>query len=150
MAGGLKTMNRFQKIAWFNLAVITATILITSTAIAIEIHMRGYSTIGPCFVVILVLLRITPFLFKKPQGQSKVVCDERDHFILNRAVSFASAAFWYVLFLFCFLLFFIIGPQGSVPTITLPLIAFGGALFLKTAASVAILVQYGRSGDGNK
>ena len=143
-------MNRYQKIAWFNLAVITATILITSTAIAIEIHMRGYSSIGPCFVVILALLKVTPFLFKKPQGQSKVVCDERDHFIRNRAASFAYTAFWYVLFLLCFLLFFIIGPENSVPTITLPLMAFGGALFIKTVSSVAILVQYGRSGDGDK
>jgi hypothetical protein len=143
-------MNRFQKIAWFNLAVITATIIITSTAIAIEIHMRGYSTIGPCFVAILALLKVTPFLFKKPQGQSRVVCDERDHFIRNRAVSFAYTVFWYVLFIFCFLLWFIIGPESSVPTITLSLMAFGGILFIKTVCSVAILVQYGWKGKDNE
>jgi hypothetical protein len=143
-------MNRFQKIAWFNLAVITATILITSTAIAIEIHMRGYSTIGPLCVMILLLLKATPFLFKKPQGQSGVVCDERDHFIRNRAASFAYTTFWYVFFLLCFLLWFIIGPENSVPTIALPLMAFGGALFIKTVASVAILVQYGWRDKGEK
>jgi hypothetical protein len=143
-------MNRQQKIAWFTLAVITATILITSAAITIEIHMRGYSTIGPCFIVILVLLKANPFLFKKPQGQSKVVCDERDHFIRDRAVSIATTAFWYAFYLSCFLLWFIIGPQNYVPTITLPLIALGGALFIKTTAAVAILIQYGRSGDGDK
>jgi len=140
-------MNRFQKTAWFNLAVITATIIITSTAIAIEIHMRGYSTIGPCFVAILALLKVTPFLFKKPQGQSKVVCDERDHFIRKKAVSFAYTSFWFVFFLSCFLLWFIVGPENSVPTMTLPLMAFGGALFMKTVCSVAILVQYGWVGN---
>ena len=143
-------MNRFQKIAWFNLAVITATILITSTAIAIEIHMRGYSTIGPCFVAILALLKVTPFLFKKPQGQGKVVCDERDHFIRDRAVSFASTTFWFAFILSCFLLWFIVGPENSIPTITLPLMALGGALFLKTVSSVAILVQYGWKGKENE
>jgi hypothetical protein len=143
-------MNRYQKIAWFNLAVITATILITSTAIAIEFHMRGYSEIGPFFVGILALLKATPFLFKKPQGQSKVVCDERDHLIRDRAVSFASTTFWFAFILSCFLLWFIVGPENSIPTITLPLMALGGVLLIKTVSSVAILVLYGRSGDGNK
>jgi len=89
-------MNRFQKLAWFNLIVITATIIITSTAIAIEFHIRGYSTIGILFVGILVLLKFKPFLFKKPKGQNKVVSDERDKFIVKRAVSFAYTTFWIV------------------------------------------------------
>jgi hypothetical protein len=138
-------MNRYQKLAWFNLIVITATIIITSTVIAIEFQIRGYSTIGFwVFVAILALLRFKPFLFKKPQGQDKVVCDERDSFITKRALSFAYTTFWWVFILSCFLLFLIIGPRSSVPTITLPLMAIGGALFMKIVCSVAILVQYGR------
>ena len=54
-------MNRYQKLAWFNLIVITVTIIITTTAIAIEIHWRGYSTIAPGFIVILALLKLNPF-----------------------------------------------------------------------------------------
>ncbi len=91
-------MNRTQKLAWFNLIVITATILITTTAIAIEIHWRGYSTIAPGFIVIGALLSHNRFLFKKPQGQNKVVSDERDKFIIKRAVSFAYITFWIVFF----------------------------------------------------
>jgi hypothetical protein len=34
-------MNRYQKIAWLNLIVIAATIIVTATAIAVEFHMRG-------------------------------------------------------------------------------------------------------------
>ena len=144
-------MNRYQKIAWFNLIVITATIIITSAAIAIEFHLRGYSTIGFwLFVVILALLRLKPFLFKKPQGQDNVVCDERDDLIIKRAASIAYTVFWWIFFLSCFLLFLIIGPKSSVPTITLPLIAVGGALFLKIVCSVAILVQYGWGGKDNE
>ncbi len=49
-------MNRYQKIAWFNLIVITATIIVTAIAITVEFRIRGYSTIGLWFVGILVLL----------------------------------------------------------------------------------------------
>ncbi|MHC4086913.1 MAG: hypothetical protein ACYSU3_19655 [Planctomycetota bacterium] len=145
-------MNRYQKLAWFNLIVITATIIITTTAIAIEIHWRGYSTIAPGFFVILLLLKLNPFLFKKPKGQSKVVSDERDEFIVKRAVSFAYIAFWFVFFVSSFAvhIFKGMGPDSSVPTITLPLIAVGGALFIKIVSSIAILVQYGRAGKGEE
>jgi len=144
-------MNRYQKLAWFNLIVITATIIITSTAIAIEFHIRGYSTTGLWFFVgPLLLLKFKPFLFKKPQGSNKVVCDERDSFIIKRALSFAYTTFWWVFILSCFLLFLIIGPRNSVPTITLPLMAIGGALFMKIVGSVAILVQYGWRDKGEK
>jgi len=145
-------MNRYQKLAWLNLIVITATILITTTAIAIEIHMRGYSTIGFWFIVILALLKLNPFLFKKPKGQNKVVSDERDRFIVKRAVSFAYITFWIVFFVSSFAvhIFMGMGPKSSVPTITLPLIACGGAVFIKIVSSVAILVQYGRKGEKNE
>jgi len=144
-------MNRYQKLAWFNLIVITASIIITTTAIAIEIHIRGYSTIGWWFfVAILALLKFKPFMFKKPQGQDKVVCDERDTLIVKRASSFVYTTFWIVFILLCFLLFILIGPKNSIPTITLPLMAVGGALFLQIVVSVAILVQYGRGGNGEK
>ena len=145
-------MNRYQKLAWFNLIIITATIIITTTAVAIEIHMRGYSTIGGWFVAILVLLKFKPFLFKKPQGQNKIVCDERDNFIVKRALSFAYTTFWWVFIVSSFAvhLFMGMGPKSSVPTITLPLMAVGGALFMQIVCSVAILVQYGWSSKGEK
>jgi len=144
-------MNRYQKLAWLNLIVITASIIITTAAIAIEIHIRGYSTIAWwCFPAILVILKFKPFMFKKPQGQDKVVCDERDNFIVKRALAIAYKTFWIVFILSCFLLFFLIGPENSVPTMTLPLMAVGGALFLQIVVSVAILVQYGWGSKGEK
>jgi hypothetical protein len=144
-------MNRYQKLAWFNLIVITATIIITTAAVAIEFHMRGYSTTGLWFFVgPLLLLKFKPFLFKKPQGQDKVLYDERDSLIIKRALSFAYTTFWWIFILSCFLLFLIIGPRNSVPTITLPLMAIGGALFMQIVCSAAILVQYGRTYKGEK
>ncbi len=143
-------MNRYQKIAWFNLIVITATIIVTAIAITVEFRIRGYSTIGLWFVGILVLLKFTPFLFKKPQSPSGVVSDERDDSIVKKAVLYAWAAFWWVFVVSCVLLFIIVGPENSVPTIALPLMALAGGLFLKAACSVAILVQYGRGAKGEE
>ena len=94
-------MNRYQKISWFNLIVITLTIIVTSTAIAIEMRMRGYSTIGPWFIAPMALLQFNRYLFKKPQGQDKVIHDERDSLILRKALSFSYTVFWYV-FVFVF------------------------------------------------
>jgi hypothetical protein len=145
-------MNRYQKLAWFNLIVITATIIITTTAVAIEIHIRGYSTIGVWFIVIMALLKLNPFLFKKPKGRNKVVSDERDKFIVKRAVACAYITFWFVFFVSSFAVYISMGmgPKSSVPTITLPLMACGGAVFIKIVSSVAILVQYGRGGKENE
>ncbi len=143
-------MNRHQKIAWFNLIVIAATVILTSIAIAVEVHIRGYSTSGLWFVALLVLLKFTPFLFKKPESPSGVVSDERDDSIRKRAVLYAWAAFWWVFVVSCVLLFIIVGPENSVPTIVLPLMALAGGLFLTAAYSVAILVQYGRGGNSHE
>jgi len=143
-------MIRYQKLAWWNLIVIAATIIITTAAVAIEIRIRGYSTMGIYFLAPLVLLRFNPFLFKKPQSEGGVVSDERDSFIIKRAVSFAYTTFWIVFIVSSFAVHLFMGmePKSSIPTITLPLMAVGGALFMKILCSAAILVQYGREPKG--
>ena len=95
-------------------------------------------------------MKFNRFLFNKPKGQSKVVCDERDSLIVKRAVSFAYTTFWIVFIVSSFAIFWStgMGPKSSVPAITLPLMAVGGALFMKIVCSAAILVQYGRGPKG--
>lgn len=143
-------MNRYQKLAWWNIIVITFTIIITTAAIAIEFHIRGYSTLGIYFIAPLVLLKFNRFLFKKPQNEGGVVSDERDSLIVKRALAFTFMTFWWVFLISSFLLWWFIGPRNSVPTITLPLMVFAAALFMKIVCSVAILVQYGREPKGEK
>jgi hypothetical protein len=141
-------MNRYQKLAWWNIIVITFTIIITTAAIAIEFHIRGYSTLGIYFIAPLVLLKFNRFLFKKPQSEGGVVSDERDSLIIKRALVFTFMAFWWIFLISSFLLWWFIGPRNSVPTITLPLMVLGGGVFMKIVFSVAILVQYGREPKG--
>ena len=143
-------MNRYQKLAWWNIIVITFTIIITTAAIAIELHIRGYSTLGIYFIAPLVLLKFNRFLFKKPQSEWGVVSDERDSLIIKRALVFTFMAFWWFFVISSLLLWWFIGPRNSVPTITLPLMALGGGIFMKIVCSVAILVQYGRIGKGEQ
>ena len=142
-------MSRYQKLAWFNLIVITATIVITTAGIIVEIRWRGYSTIAPWFfVVIMLLLRLKPFLFMKPGSEGGVVSDERDSFIVQRAASFAYKTFWFVFLFSSFAVHIFKGGRGSIPVITLPLMAIGGALFMMIMCSVSILVQYSRGLKG--
>ena len=143
-------MNRYQKLAWWNIIIITFTIIITTAAIIIEFHIRGYSTLGIYFIAPLVLLKFNRFLFKKAQSEGGVVSDERDNLIIKRALVFTFMAFWWVFVISSFLLWWFIGPRNSVPTITLPLMALGGGIFMKIVCSVAILVQYGRPVEGEK
>jgi len=141
-------MNRYQKLAWWNIIIITFTIIVTTSAIAIEFHIRGYSEIGLYFIAPLVLLKFNRFLFKKPQSEGGVLSDERDSLIIKRALSFSFMAFWWVFLISSFLLWWFIGPRNSVPTITLPLMVFAAGLFIKIVCSAAILVQYGRGAKG--
>ena len=141
-------MNRYQKLAWWNIIVITFAIIITTAAIVIEFHIRGYSTLGIYFIAPLVLLKFNRFLFKKPQSDGGVVSDERDSLIIKRALVFTFMTFWWVFLISSFLLWWFIGPRNSVPTITLPLMAFGGGIFMKIVCSAAILVQYGWGSKG--
>ena len=141
-------MSRYQKLAWWNIIVITFTIIITTAAIVIEFRIRGYSTLGIYFIAPLVLLKFNRFLFKNPQSEGGVVSDERDTFIIKRALVFIFMTFWWVFLISSFLLWWFIGPRNSVPTITLPLMVFAAALFMKIVCSVAILIQYGREPKG--
>lgn len=141
-------MNRYQKLAWWNIIVITFTIIITTAVIAIEFHIRGYSTVGIYFLAPLILIQYNRYLFKKPQSEGGVVSDERDTLIIKRALAFAFMAFWWVFLISSFLLWWFIGPRNSVPTIILPLMVFAAGLFMKIVCSVAILVQYGRAPKG--
>ena len=143
-------MSRYQKIAWFNLIVIAVTIIVTSIAVTIEFHIRGYSEIGLWFVGILVLLQYTPKMFKQPESPNGVVSDERDSLIIKRALAFTFITFWWVFVISSLLLWWFVGPRNSVPTITLPLMIFGGAVFMKIVCSAAILVQYGKGDKGEK
>jgi hypothetical protein len=106
-------MNRAQKIAWFNLAVVAAG----------AVFVVVLAVIGVVKLMLIVLLGmgalvgISPVLFRKKQG--RIEFDERDQLIRLRALFFASSVSLWWLIAQCVLQVFKVGPRGLVPVGTL-------------------------------
>ena len=139
-------MNRFQKLAWFNLIVILIALILSAIAVSVFYFVvdlpipRALGGFG--FMGITGLMGLSPvFLFKKERG--KVSFDERDELINLRAVLAAYSVFWLVFTAACMIPWSIIGPSGSISVNVLPIMLFGIGITLALVHSLVILIQYG-------
>lgn len=139
-------MNRWQKIARFNLIVMTISLLLSGSAVLITATKigfpRAYGGLG--FLGICGIMGITPFLYKKKQ-KDKVDLDERDHIIQKKAALGGFTAFFLYSVVVCMTTWGIVGAQGSIPVKTLPLMLVSGFLVSEFVRSIAILILYSRS-----
>jgi hypothetical protein len=132
-------MNRWQKIAWYNVIVIAVTLALTAVLVAFLAFTVGMprARAGLGLLGFLGLLGLSPILFRaKP---SEVPFDERDRLINYRAVLAAYSIFWPIITAACMIPWFIIGLSGSVPVWYLPLLLGGIGITLTLVHSVAIL-----------
>ncbi len=143
-------MNRWQKIAWYNLIVIAISLTLSGTAIGVLALLVGMpKAIGGLGLLgFLGFLGLSPVLFRKKRGE--VDFDERDRLINYRAILGAYSMLWLVLTAACMIPFFIIGPSGSISVCWLPLMLFTISITLTLVHSMGILIQYGRGGEGKK
>ncbi len=145
-------MNRAQKIARFNLMVISTALTLSVIAIAVTYLFvglpiqRAFGGFG--FMGICGLMGLSPFLYKKERD--KVSLDERDVLINYRAVLVAYSVFWLVFTAACMIPWSIIGPSGSISVNVLPIMLFGIGITLMLVHSLVILIQYGRRDKGEK
>lgn len=145
-------MNRFQKLAWFNLIVILIALTLSAIAVSVLYFVvdlpirRALGGFG--FMGITGLMGLSPILYKKERG--KVSFDERDELINYRAVLVAYSVFWLVFTAACMIPWSIIGPSGSISVNVLPIMLFGIGITLALVHSLVILIQYGRSDKGEK
>ena len=143
-------MNRWQKIAWFNLTVIVVSLLLAGTAIStltIIVGMPG-ALGGLGFLGFLGLLGLQPVLFRK--DKSKVSYDERDMLISRKAVILGFTVS-YLFFVFaCMGCWWYAQADGMIDVRVLPLIVLGGYIASEFTRSISLLVQYGRGGKGAK
>jgi len=152
-------MNRHEKIAWFNLAVITVSVLL---CFGMFFHTRvthpldvSIKTSFAAFAV-FAFLGLGPVIFKKKaesDDTDTVFGDERDILIQRRAQSFGFQAFWLIL-VFGVMLAWIylrfISPEGrmggtmtiSVDVDMVPFMLFPAAIILVTASSLSAIFQY--------
>lgn len=147
-------MNRAQKIAWFNL-VGTLLCFAFGIYIAVRIYVLKSlpeSLLGKCWPIIafygLVILSI--LLIRRKQSRAEPDFDERDELIKKRAVQISFVSAWLLLAIATLIPALILGQTGSIPIYLLTFINLGVFLTALLIYSVAILVQYGWRGKGEK
>jgi len=133
-------MNRWQKIAWYNITVISISFILTAIVVGILAvkygmpkALGGLGTLGT-----LGLLGLSVVIFRKKEGQ--VDFDERDKLIFFKSIQITYAIFWPVFTAACMIPWFIIGPTRPISSNTLPLMLSGVGVMLILSQSLAILI----------
>ena len=132
-----------QKVAWFNLAVLSAALL----AYIILIPLFGAPAALGAFGICGLCGFGVPFYRRRSSGVSS---DERDEFILKKATLAGYGTFW-VLFVAVSMTTWgvirYVKHQETVSVDVLPVLVLGGWLAFMFTQSIATLIQYGRSHD---
>ncbi len=139
-------MNKWQKIAWFNLIVIVAC-FIACFIMASMLHFKQVATpptpLSLVIVPALVLVALSKILFHKKTG--RVDFDERDMQIIRKAHIFGMWAFILSIVIQNVICVLTIGPQRPLnyPLVMLLMICSSGGIWIM-AESVATLIKYAR------
>ena len=154
-------MTILQKQAWSNLFVIVVVcplLTVLSTLVCVKVLGIPLSiklvvqALAPCTMIIFIPLGLSVlYVFGKPKKlKGTYINDERDQLIHHRAIL-------YVFYTLCmvFVAGYIVTPGAvgqfeSIPFYVLPLCFSGLAVLIVLVYSVAVLIQYGRRGDGDK
>ena len=143
-------MNRWQKIAWFNVIVIAVVSAITAATIAVLYFKYGFpkALAGLGLLGFMGFLGLSPFLFR--QKKDKVEFDERDMLIHYRSIVAAYSIFFPVFTAACMIPWFIFGSKTSVSLVILPIMLGFFGIFLVLVQSIAALIQYSWKEKGGK
>lgn len=143
-------MNRWQKLAWYNLAVVSAASFLSLVTFGILIMVIGLSHAWGAFgwMGLLGFLGLTPVLFKKKD--CSVDFDERDRAIQLKSVSTGFVASYLFFIAVAMAVWFSKGPNGTVSVNVLPPMILGTFLVTTIIQSIVTLVGYGREGKSNE
>jgi hypothetical protein len=129
-------MSASQKLAWFNLIVVAASLIAVSAltpVMGLKAAQGGFGILG--------LLGFGPLFYRKKPGV--VVGDERDALINARSWLIAYAAFWLVFVAVCVAATpFYFGSTGAVPVVLVQVSVWYGLVIVVGVASLATLIQY--------
>ena len=141
-------MNRWQKIAWFNLIVIVAGSVISLVAAGTlppDERLVPPNRVSVVIIISLVLVGIAKTIFRK--SDKGVDFDERDGQIHRRANLFGWTGFGLGMAATIMVCYFAVGPKGSFPPLALPIIPLVGVGLKIIVESVAALILYGHGGE---
>jgi hypothetical protein len=144
-------MNRWQKIAWFNLIVIVAGSVISMVAAGTlppDERLMPPNRISVVIIISLVLVGMAKTIFRK--SDKEVDFDERDKQIHRRPKLFGWTGFGLGMAATIMVCYLAVGPRGSFPPLVLPIIPLVGTVLYIIVASVAALIQYGWKIKGEK
>jgi hypothetical protein len=146
-------MNKTQKGAWLNvITFLFVLVLVVYFIIQMGIRHRLPELIFvliwvPIFILVMI---VGLFFICRKQSPTEPDFDERDRLIEHRAVLAAFVSVWVTLAAESIIPKFIVGSDGSLPVWLLPIM--NGCLFIIVwlVYSIAVLVQYGFRGKGEK
>ncbi len=144
-------MNRWQKIAWFELIVIVIGSVISVLAawtLPPEERLMPPNRVTVVIVISFVLVAMSKTIFRK--SDKGVDFDERDGQIHRRAKFFGWIGCGLGMAATVMVCYIAVGPMGSFPPLALPIIPLVGVGLYMIVASVAALIQYGWRGKGEK
>ena len=138
-------MNKFQKMAWFNLTALIVILIASSVFILwlvskdgttnLAKHLAGLS--GLWFLVIIPLM-ISSEVWAKKQRANEVSFDERDLLIQVRSLLIGTLGIFGT---FLYEWWLVVPPDG-LAVIWLPILLASAALIGGVVYSIAILAQY--------
>jgi hypothetical protein len=144
-------MSKIQKKAVARLIIV---IFLFSVSVAIVFFNRQVPLLDVLGWLGFMWLLFTPALIDPPpfiplQKKGKIVFDERDERILQKATAQAFGAFWYVFPILCLAIYIFtnVNRFGTISSNILTLLAGGGALLVTLVQSISILIQYRNRGS---
>jgi hypothetical protein len=144
-------MNRWQKIAWFELIVIVIGSVISVIAAATlppEERLMPPNRVTVVIVISFILVGMSKTIFRK--ADSGVDFDERDGQIHRRAKLFGWTGCGLGMVATIMVCYFAVGPVGSFPPLALTIIPLVGAAIYIIVGSATALILYGLGGEGVK
>lgn len=143
-------MNRVQKIAWFNLAVIAGCIMLAGGMTVRFAFQHGFPSAlgGMGFLGFACLIALGPLLFRKKKGQ--VALDERDVMIERRAVRCGTTVSYFYFVFVCVGTWLYVGFDSKISAGALPMLVVGGFLVANIVQAIVTLVEYSKGGTGGE
>jgi hypothetical protein len=149
-------MNKIQKKAVIRLAAIVFLAVISAVILFLDRQPPLLDVLGGLgfMWIIFTPAFIDPPPFVPFRKKGKIIIDERDARIVQRATAQAFGAFWYVFPILCigiYLSVYTTEGLGTISSGVLTIIAGGGVILVTLVQSVSIIAQYRKGGgDGDK
>jgi Predicted membrane protein (DUF2178) len=144
-------MNRTQKSMLCVFVMMSATaVLFVSELFRLFITKKPYENSGGWVLSLIIVAILIPLLIWVLKGPKEPDTDERDKQITNKAAMAAFISAWIILPIVSVTPQFILGNNCCIPAWSLPLFGMGVLFIVSMIYSAAVLIQYGRSGDGDK